>query len=118
MIWDDLLNYIYHHGPTWLALAEGKTNYEICASATNVAESFWSSHETHREQCEALVSRKFEAFQITIGILFFVVFMYKCVSICLFRFVIVRSIARELARELRATVSTTTTAPQVAETMN
>jgi hypothetical protein len=97
MIWDILVRWplrmLYFHGPSSWGMWQGEGTSDICSRLTGVESVFW---EQHREDCENLVLKKFNAFMVSIQTILYVFLSYKILSFLCWRYMVYLPLVRVL----------------------
>jgi hypothetical protein len=107
------LRSLFHKGPTWLGGWQGRAEADMCAEMTGSPATFWM---VHAAECEDIVEKKFQSFQIVVQI---VVYGYLLVTVaslivraCIFRWTVVMPMERLLG----GVTSAVSTVPRIADT--
>ncbi|CAM9114663.1 unnamed protein product [Ectocarpus sp. 12 AP-2014] len=83
------LETLYRKGPRVLYFWEGLNQENICYELTNIDALFWSSSVDSVSACEELISRKFEAFVISVYGVLLVYAAYTLFCIKVYEYVFV-----------------------------
>ena len=83
------LKTLYRKGPRILYLWEGLSEENICYELTKIDALFWSSSEESLSACDELITRKFEAFVVSIYGFLFLYFAYTFFCMKVYEYVFV-----------------------------
>ena len=104
-MWDALwvviglpLQYFYRTGPTVLGGWQGMNNADICAKLTKVPSEFWKENAG---ECESVVEKHFSGYYAVIKVGLYMYTLYKIISLCWFRYTVVRPLQDTLERFLQ-----------------
>lgn len=83
------LETLYRKGPRIFYFWEGLSEENICYELTNIDALFWSSSVDSASACEELISRKFEAFVISVYgfLLVYAAYTFFCIKVYEYVFV-------------------------------
>lgn len=83
------LKTLYKKGPRILYFWEGLSEDNICYEITKIDARFWSSSDDSVFACEELISRKFDAFVVSVYWLLFAYLAYTLFCIKVYEYVFV-----------------------------
>ena len=105
-MWDALwvlvglpLHYFYRTGPTVFGGWQSMNNADICAKLTKVPSEFWKENV---EECISVIEKHFSGYYAVVKIGLYLYVLYKIISLCWFRYTVIRPLQTTLERFLES----------------